>query len=1109
MNADFDRLREIFFVAVEQHPAQEWDAYLDQACAADGDLRRNVAALLKAHAEGGSLPDWPAPATDETGVYQPVTVSPGTVIGSYKLLEQIGEGGFGVVFMAEQTQPVRRKVALKVLKPGMDTRQVVGRFEAERQALALMNHPNIAHVFDGGVTPTGRPYFVTKLVRGIPITEFCDQNHLPVRQRLELFISVCQAIQHAHLKGIIHRDVKPTNVLVTLHDGKPMAKVIDFGIAKASGQQLTEKTLFTNFAQMIGTPLYMSPEQAQMSGIDIDTRTDIYALGVLLYELLTGTTPFDRERLQTVSFDEIRRIIREEEPPRPSTRISTLGQAAATVSAQRESDPMRLSQLFRGELDWIVMKALEKDRNRRYETASAFAADVQRYLADEPVLACPPSVGYRFKKFARRNKAVLATVGVVIFFIMLLGGLIGWGVRDRAAREEEIAGEAARKLALTEEGIRQALDRGTNNRAELHALLKKPGGVQQLLNQPARWELFLKTAQGELAHARRLAVRAEADVDEELTQAMDQLEQQLTSDQADYDLARHLEKIRLDRASWVKGSFDDRTEDEISKALTGFAVLTDDPADVAARIASSPIKDQLVAALDQWNNVPMSGGARTRARVRAVLRLVTRDPAWGDRLRTPNFWLDQEALGKLIAQARIAELSPQLCINIGAWLQDIDQKESWLRRAQAEHPTDFWLSFALAELLNKKNNPVEAAGFCRVALAIRPGTATVHCCLGIALEDQGKLDEAVDAYQKAIALDPNYADPYSNLGLVLRALKKLEEAKIACHKAIELDPKSAAAHNNLGTVLSDQGKLDKAIVAYHTAIKIDPKVALFHSNLGNALLEQKKLDEAVDACHKAIELDPKYAQAHGNLGNALKAQGKLDKAIDAYHKAIKLDPKKAIFHYNLGVALEAQRKLLEAIDAYREAIKIDPKHVAHNNLGNTFRDRGELDDAIAHYRLAIEHEPNRHTFHSNLGWAFYRQQKLDDAVACYREAVRLDEKSSWCWQVLGWCLYRTGNWRDSIEALEKSCKLQEGGKGDAAQWIVLALAHARLAAQPGLPEKEREHQQAEARRLYEQADKGIDSWWRVRPDDSYAGPPQIWDFREEARKLMGANGNKK
>jgi serine/threonine protein kinase/WD40 repeat protein len=398
----------IFHAALEIPGAEQRAAYLDGACRNQEALRRRVEALLHRHAEAEGPLDRPA-MSPPAATAQLTSEQPGTVIGPYKLLEQIGEGGFGVVFMAEQQQPLRRKVALKVLKPGMDTKQVIARFEAERQALALMDHPNIARVLDAGATGSGRPYFVMELVKGIALTDYCDQHALTLRERLELFVAVCQAVQHAHQKGIIHRDLKPSNLLVTRNDGVPVPKVIDFGIAKALGQQLTDKTLFTGFAQLVGTPVYMSPEQADLTGVDIDTRTDIYALGVLLYELLTGTTPFDKERLRSVGYDELRRIVREEEPPRPSTRLSTLGLAATVISEKRQSDPKRLSQLFRGELDWIVMKALEKDRTRRYETAAAFAADVERYLHDEPVRACPPSALYRLRKFARRNKAAVVT----------------------------------------------------------------------------------------------------------------------------------------------------------------------------------------------------------------------------------------------------------------------------------------------------------------------------------------------------------------------------------------------------------------------------------------------------------------------------------------------------------------------------------------------------------------------------------------------------------------------------------------------------------------------------------------------------------------------------
>jgi len=385
----------------------------------------------------------------------------GATIGRYRLLERIGEGGFGVVFMAEQQSPVRRKVALKVIKPGIDTRQVIARFDAERQALALMDHPNIARVLDAGATDSGRPYFVMELVHGVPITEFCDQNQLPPHERLELFTQVCRAVQHAHTKGIIHRDIKPTNVLVTLHEGAPVPKVIDFGVAKATGQQLTEMTLFTHFAQMVGTPLYMSPEQAEMTSVDVDTRSDVYSLGVLLYELLTGTTPVTKERINQATFDEVRRIIREEEPPKPSTRLSTT-EALPSIAANRGFEPKKLSGLVRGELDWIVMKCLAKERARRYETAVGLARDVERYLHDEPVLAGPPSTAYRLQKYARKYRKALFTV--VAFAILLVAATISsialasWALRERNHAEvQKQSAEANFKRAL--EAVDQMLTR--------------------------------------------------------------------------------------------------------------------------------------------------------------------------------------------------------------------------------------------------------------------------------------------------------------------------------------------------------------------------------------------------------------------------------------------------------------------------------------------------------------------------------------------------------------------------------------------------------------------------------------------------------------------------
>jgi WD40 repeat protein/serine/threonine protein kinase len=447
MSVQTPNARAIFERALELTNDADRQAYLDEFFSGHPELRDKVQALLRAHGDAGSFLAVPALEAQQTHHFAPIAERPGTIIGPYKLLEQIGEGGFGVVFMAEQERPVSRRVALKVIKPGMDTRQVIARFEAERQALALMDHPNIAKVLEAGATESGRPYFVMELVRGIPITEFCDKHCLSVQERLKLFISVCHAVQHAHQKGIIHRDLKPTNVLVTLHDGKPVAKVIDFGVAKATGQRLTDRTLFTAFSQMVGTPLYMSPEQAEMSGLDVDTRSDIYSLGVLLYELLTGTTPFDKVRLREAAFDEIRRIIRLEEPPKPSTRISTQGVAASTISTQRQSEPDKLRRLVRGDLDWIVMKCLEKDRNRRYETANGLAADLERHLENEPVLARPPSTVYKFRKAWQRNK-VICTAGVAVFLALTAGltlAALGWmqAVTERDSAVTARAGEAA------------------------------------------------------------------------------------------------------------------------------------------------------------------------------------------------------------------------------------------------------------------------------------------------------------------------------------------------------------------------------------------------------------------------------------------------------------------------------------------------------------------------------------------------------------------------------------------------------------------------------------------------------------------------------------------
>ena len=526
MPFDASREQAVFLAAVESKDPAKRAEVLDAQCAGDDELRSRVEALLQAHDRSNELPGVGrsdvAPGLRATVIASATASAGRTIAGRYRLLEEIGEGGMGTVWAAEQMQPVRRRVAIKLIKPGMDSRQVLSRFEVERQALALMDHPNIAKVLDGGVTDQGHPYFAMEYVKGVPITEYCDRARVTIEGRLNLFTQVCQAVQHAHQKGIIHRDLKPSNILVCLYDGRPVPKVIDFGLAKAINQPLTEHTLYTAHGVMVGTPLYMSPEQAEFNNLDIDTRTDIYSLGVVLYELLTGTTPLDRQQVKSAIGQEIVRLIKEEEPSKPSTKLSGSG-SLPSVAAQRSLEPAQLTRLVRGDLDWIVMKSLEKDRNRRYTTTGAFAEDIERYLRNETITARPPSTSYRLKKLVQRNRAAVLTAVAVALALMAGTAVATWqALRATRAERDALAREAETKAMLSfvkdrilaaarPEGLRGGLGREVTLKKAIESAL--PFVKQSFPDQPlieARLRLTLGQSFYDLGDDRKAAEQEEA-----------------------------------------------------------------------------------------------------------------------------------------------------------------------------------------------------------------------------------------------------------------------------------------------------------------------------------------------------------------------------------------------------------------------------------------------------------------------------------------------------------------------------------------------------------------------------------------------------------------------
>ncbi|MCU0253228.1 MAG: tetratricopeptide repeat protein [Acidobacteria bacterium] len=893
-----DRAREVFAEAMRQ-PAEQRAAFIERACAGDGTLLAGVESLISGMDEAAAAESLQLTSDASSRSSAPTVFSargpagpsegPGSVIGPYKILELIGEGGFGSVFMAEQEKPVRRRVALKVIKLGMDTRQVVARFEQERQALAMMDHANIAKVLEAGATETGRPFFVMEFVQGDPITLYCDRNSLSIVERLRLFAQVCNAVQHAHQKGIIHRDIKPSNVLVSTQDGKPLVKVIDFGIAKATGARLTEMTLFTEHKTFIGTPEYMSPEQAEGS-LDIDTRTDVYSLGVLLYELLTGATPFDGRELRSAAYGEMQRIIREVDPPKPSTRVSLGRDTIAKVAASRRLEPSSLGSTVRGELDWIVMKALEKDRRRRYETANGLAMDIQRYLNGEAVVAAPPSSAYRFRKFVRRHKGI-ALSGAAGAAALLIG-LVGFAWQARVARDQR-----DRALAAEAETARRA------------AQLKQVADFQaRMLGQIDPTEAGRELSRDVLA--RYTAALAAASVPErERAGLVEAFERQWGRVNAT-DTARELiEHTILEPAI-------ETIDEEFEEQPAVDAQLRQTLAFLYQQLglfdAALPLQTAALATnrrvLGEEHPDTLSSINNTGMLLRDRGELDEADPYL------------QEALDK--RRRVLGEEHPDTLTSINnmGFLRDdqgrLDEAETFYREALEkhrrvlgeDHPETLVCIDNLAMLLKAQDKLTEAGPYFRESVEksrrVRgedaPDTLIAINNMGLFLQAEGKLAEAEPYFRESLEKrrrvlgeeHPSTLSSINNMGFLLEASGRLTEAEpyfresLEKHRRVlgEEHPNTLSAINNMGMLLRAQGKLAEAepyardVLERLRAVlgEEHPNTVSATINLGSLLEMQGKLDEAEPYLRRALETGERvFGDDHQVTLNAMSWLGTL------------------------------------------------------------------------------------------------------------------------------------------------------------------------------------------------------------------------------------------
>jgi serine/threonine protein kinase len=916
-----EQVQELFARALEL-PAEARPAFLDRACGGEAALRAEVESLLQAHSSAGrflssptgaepgavtsEFPSAEGEAATRLANTSPLREAAGTRIGPYKLLQLIGEGGFGSVFMAEQEEPVRRKVALKIIKLGMDTRQVVARFEQERQALAMMDHPSIAKVLDAGATETGRPYFVMELCKGDPIVEYCDKHNLTIADRLELFAQVCQAVQHAHTKGIIHRDLKPSNILVWSQDGRPAAKVIDFGIAKATASKLTEKTLFTEHRALIGTPEYMSPEQAEGS-LDIDTRTDVYSLGVLLYELLTGTTPFSGKQLRSAAYAEIQRIIREEEPPVPSTRLSRSTDTIAGIAARRDIEPRKLGSLIRGELDWIVMKALEKDRQRRYETANGLALDIRRFLGGEAVAAAPPSTAYRARKFIVRNRGMVSAAGAVAAALLI--GILAFAWQTRVAQRQRDVATLERNRAIVAEG------ESTRRAEELEKVAAFQSKMLRDIDTTAAGDRLMADIRNRFAAALEKA-SVDADVRAERLGTFGRELAMVNATDAATELIDQTILKPAIRA--VDAQFKDQPTVDASLRHTLAEVhqllgKIDDALALQRRaleIRRQSLGDDHPETITSMNNLgsilEASGSAAEaeplyREALERRRRLLGEDHEdtlstmgnLGNLLRAGGKAAEAEPLLKGSMEGLRRVKGPEsrdtlIAMNTYGYLL-VDEgkhaealpywREAYETGRRVFGPDDrdvlVWTN-NLGGLLGVLGRHKEAEPFYREAMegARRvhglQHPATMSCVLsyGIVLSNIGRLEEA-EAYVREVVdtrtrtLGPDHPDTLfclTTLGTVLRDRLKFDESEACLRRALETrarvlgkkHPSTLVTYGHLGRLFSDRGELTKAEATYREALELcqgvwsedHPSRLVFVSLLCSSLISQGRIDEA-------------------------------------------------------------------------------------------------------------------------------------------------------------------------------------------------------------------------------------------------------------------------